>query len=76
MKLTITFKEIILYALISFIISFGVHWFLYDSTYNKGYSDGIRVGWLKGYQQQQIEDLPALGLEKRKRINPNLLGKE
>jgi len=75
MKLTITLKHIVLYLIISFFISVVVDWFFYDSAYNKGYSDGIKVGWLKGYRQQQIEDLPAPGIDKHITRNRNLLGK-
>lgn len=38
-----------------------------DGEYNRGY--------LEGYRQQQIESLPAIGVEKHKRVAAGLIGK-
>jgi len=37
--------------------------------------DGYRQGYMDGYRAAQVEQLPSVGIEKHKRMNPALQGK-
>lgn len=58
--------------LINFLSTFTVNWYFFDKAYDNGYKEGLKVGWLRGYNQRHIDNLPSPGLEKKITRNPNL----